>query len=310
MTGLTGCKNVEYQFPYHQDYDVSSFRIIQRENTSVAKTFAADLCVVTEDKTDGMEVDMSAAEAAVLFDVARKEVLYAKNAHEQLYPASLTKVLTALVALKYGSLDQVLTASSVVNITEKGAQLCGIKEGDTMTLSQALHMLLVYSANDAAMLIAEGVGGSVDRFMDMMNEEAAALGATNTHFANPHGLTDANHYTTAYDLYLIFNAAVKYDLFREIINMQSYSTVYYDKNGKEKELSVRTTNRYLTGEYKTPDTITIIGGKTGTTNAAGHCLMILSRDTNGDMYISVILRSEKRELVYTEMTDLLNEIGK
>lgn len=307
---LTGCGQEEYSFPYDQDYDVSSFQIINIENHSTAKPFAADLCVVTGDITDDEAVNMSEAEAAVLFDVARGEVLYSKNAHEQLYPASLTKVMTALVALKYGSMDQVLTATSAVNITDRGAVLLGLKAGDTMTLAQALPILLIFSANDVGMLIAENIGGSVEGFLDLMNEEAAALGATNTHFANPHGLTDASHYTTAYDLYLIFNEAIKYDIFREIINMTSYNTVYYDKNGSAKEVSIRSTNRYLSGEYQPPDTITVIGGKTGTTNAAGHCLILLSRDTNGDLYISVILRSSARDVLYHEMTDLLNEIGK
>ena len=125
-----------------------------------------------------------------------------------MYPASLTKVMTALVALQNASPDTVLTATDSVKITESGAQLCGLKAGDTMTLDQALHILLMYSANDAAMLIAENIGGSVDHFVEMMNEEAQRLGATNTSFANPHGLSDDNHYTSAYDLYLIFNEEV------------------------------------------------------------------------------------------------------
>ena len=116
------------------------------------------------------------ASAAVLFDVNNKKVLYSKNAHERLYPASLTKVMTALVALQNASPDTVLTATDSVKITESGAQLCGLKAGDTMTLDQALHILLMYSANDAAMLIAENIGGSVDHFVEMMNEEAQRLG--------------------------------------------------------------------------------------------------------------------------------------
>lgn len=161
-----------------------------------------------------------------------------------MYPASLTKVMTALVALQNASPDTVLTATDSVKITESGAQLCGLKAGDTMTLDQALHILLMYSANDAAMLIAENIGGSVDHFVEMMNEEAQRLGATNTSFANPHGLSDDNHYTSAYDLYLIFNEAIKYDSFNEIIHMTSYQTAYYDKDGKAKELTVNNTNRF------------------------------------------------------------------
>jgi D-alanyl-D-alanine carboxypeptidase len=218
--------------------------------------------------------------------------------------------MTALVALKNGSLDQVLTATSNVTITESGAQLCGLKPGDTMTLDQALRILLIYSANDAAMLIAEGIGGSVDNFVEMMNEEAQRLGATNTNFVNPHGLTDLNHYTTAYDLYLIFNEAIKYDTFNEIIRMGSYQTTYYDKDGKAKEFDKTTTNLFVRGDYSAPVNVNVVGGKTGTTSAAGHCLILLSRDENGSSYISVILRSASTDELYNDMIDLLDEIHK
>jgi len=283
--------------------------VIQGRETNVVDPFAKDICVVDSDILIDT-VDMEKAKAAVLMDVKNNEVLYAKSAHEILYPASLTKVMTAIVALKYGKVDQLLTASDVVNITEKGAVLCGLKKGDTMTLDQALHVLLIYSANDAAMLIAENIGGTVDHFIDLMNEEALRLGATNTHFMNPHGLTDEEHYTTAYDLYLIFREALTYDSFSEIIHMSSYQTTYYDRNGAEKKLSYETTNKYFKGIYTAPENVTIMGGKTGTTNAAGSCLILLSKDSKGNSYISCILHSESADMLYTEMTDLLEEIKK
>ena len=161
MSLLTGCGNVAYTFPYDVNSSVSSFNVLAGTGAGRAEPFAADLCVVTEDQTGDGSVDMSQASAAVLFDVNNKKVLYSKNAHERLYPASLTKVMTALVALQNASPDTVLTATDSVKITESGAQLCGLKAGDTMTLDQALHILLMYSANDAAMLIAENIGGSV-----------------------------------------------------------------------------------------------------------------------------------------------------
>ncbi len=307
---LGGCGELDYDMAYNPDSEVSGFNVMSGKDSKMMEAFAADLCVVTEDILNDEEVDMSRATAAVLFDVNNRDVVYSKNAHERLYPASLTKVMTALVALKYGSLEQVLTATDSVIITEAGAQLCGLKSGDTMTLDQALRILLIYSANDVAMLIAENIGGTTEHFMEMMNEEAVRLGATNTNFVNPHGLTAEGHYTTAYDLYLIFNEAIQYETFNEIIHMTSYQTTYYDRNGNAKELSFETTNLFLRGHYQAPGNITVIGGKTGTTNAAGHCLLLLSRDATGAPYISVILRSEARDVLYTEMADLLDEINK
>lgn len=306
---ITGCGNTHYQIPYEADSSVSSYNILYKADSKVANTFAEKLCVVTENIMNE-ELDMEKPSAAVLFDLNNQKTLYAKNPHEKLYPASLTKVMTALVALKYGSADQVLTASNTVNISESGAQLCGLKVGDTMTLNQALYVLLMYSANDVAMLIAENIGGSVDGFMEMVNKEARAIGATNTNFTNPHGLSDINHYTTAYDLYLMFNEAIKYEQFNEIIHMLKYETTYYSSTGVAKELSFTNTNLFLRGDYKAPENVTIVGGKTGTTNAAGHCLILLSRDNNGAPYISVILSSKARDELYNEMTELLSEISK
>lgn len=295
--------------PYTTDSDISSFRMVNlEEERGVAVPFASDLCVV-DTNIDSKDVDMTAASAAGLFDINNCNTIYAKNVHEKLYPASLTKVMTALVAIKHGSSDMMLTATANVKINESGAQVCGIKAGDQMTLNQALHLLLINSANDAAIMIAEGIAGSVEAFADMMNEEAVAIGATNSHFVNPHGLSDDNHYTTAYDMYLIMNAAVKYSLFNEIIHMDTYSTVYLDKNGASKEITVNSTNYFIQGTAQAPSGITVLGGKTGTTNAAGHCLLLLSRDSSSNPYISIIMRADSRDELYSQMTDLLDEIN-
>lgn len=307
---LSGCGGLAYDMGYSVDAPVSGFNVVSRQETGTAVPYASGLCVVTEDVTDGVEAELTQAGAAMLLSVRDNDVIYAKNVHQRLYPASLTKVMTALVALENGNLSSTLTATNAVNITESGAVLCGLKSGDTMTLDQALRILLVYSANDVAMLIAENIGGSVENFVEMMNQKAHELGATNTHFVNPHGLTDMDHYTTAYDLYLMFNEAVKNETFNEIIHMTSYQTTFYDKNGKAKEFKRQTTNLFLKGDKKAPENVNIIGGKTGTTNAAGHCLMLLSRDEGGSPYISIILRSTSKDELYNEMIDLLEEIHK
>lgn len=308
MPLLTGCGAKEYTFAYDRNRNNSSFSVASHTQGYTLKAFASDLCVTTGDVTSGTDVDMTNATAAGLFDLASGKVIYAKNIHEKLNPASLTKVLTALCALKYGNLDDVLTASENVYVNESGAVKLGLQAGDTMTMDQALHALMLKSANDVAIMIAEHLGGSQEGFADMMNEMANSLGATNSHFVNPNGLTDPNHYTTAYDLYLICNEAAKYDKFVEIIHTSSYNSVYHDKNGNEKSFELSTTNAYIKGEAFAPDNITVIGGKTGTTNAAGSCLILYSKDNAGNPYISVILQSSDRTTLYQEMTDLLDEI--
>lgn len=306
---LCGCGKSDYAFEYSKNHHTSSFNIISSTTPQTVATFASDICVVTDDiSSDDFAVEDESA--AALFDVKNNEVIYAKDANEMLYPASLTKVMTALVAIKNANPDDILVATDNVRITERGATLIGLKSGDTMTLNQALHILLINSSNDVANLIAENVGGDIETFVGMMNEEALRLGATNTNFTNPHGLSDSNHYTTVYDMYLIFNEAIKYDMFNEIIHMQSYETVYYDSRGREKEVSISTTNMFLRGNYTAPNNMTVVGGKTGTTDMAGHCLMILAKDTSGNPYIGVILRASSRDLINNEMVQMLSEINK
>lgn len=305
---LAGCGTKEYTFAYDRNRNNSSFSVASHTQGETIDAFASGLCIVTGDVSGGTTVDMSQAEAAGLFDVTSGKVIYAKNVHEKLNPASLTKVLTALCALKYGNLDDVLTASENVYIGESGAVKLGIEAGDTMTMDQALHALLLKSSNDVAIMIAEHIGGSVEGFAEIMNDTANSLGATNSHFVNPHGLTDPNHYTTAYDLYLISNEVLKYDKFTELIHTSNYTSTYHDKDNNEKSIDIQNSNAYIKGEAFAPDNVTVIGGKTGTTSAAGNCLILYSKDKSGNPYISVVLKSSDRTTMYQEMTDLLKEI--
>ncbi len=292
--------------PFDPDSSDVSFNINTTATDSV-EPFAADICV-TDNDFEKLSLSIDESEAGGLFDATDSETVYAKNVHAKLNPASLTKVMTAYIALKYGHLEDTLTASANVLITESGAQLLGIKEGDKMTLEQALNALLLYSANDAGVLIAEYLSGSVEKFAAVMNDEAKKLGATNTHFTNPHGLTDEAHYTTAYDLYLMMNAAMQYEEFRRIINTTEYKSTYKDREGNPKNIEIMTTNAYLKGDMTAPDGVSVIGGKTGTTKAAKSCLILLSNGANGHTYISVILGSQDHESLYRNMTTLLDDI--
>jgi len=230
-----------------------------------------------------------------------------ENITDRLYPASTTKIMTALLAIKYGDMDEMLTASSRVPEMEWEAQKIGIEKGDKMTLDQAIHYLMVYSANDAAVLIAEHIGKDYDDFIRMMNEEAARIGATNTHFVNPHGLHDDDHYTTAYDLFLIFRECLKYPKFRELIDLNYYSTIFHDKDGEIRAIEVPSTDFYLLGTAAPPKGITVVGGKTGTTNQAGNCLIILSRSADEREFVSVILGAPDYSSLYVFMNRLLRQ---
>lgn len=304
---LSGCGRASYPLPYSGSSFLDNSFSLEGAGGR-ADGFAERICVVSGDVLkEGVSIEN--AGAAALFDVKNAETLYAKSAHEKMYPASLTKVMTALVALENGSLDQVLTATDAVKVTTKGAATCGLKAGDTMTLDQALHIMMISSANDVPLLIADCIGGGVDNFLQMMNDRALELGATNTHFTNPHGLTDQEHYTTAYDMYLIFNEALKYDTFSQMLNMPGYQTTYHDKNGKEIPYNTQSTNRFFTGQAQAPANVTVLGGKPGTTNLAGHCLLLHCKDTRGNSYIAIVMRCTDADTLYAEMVELLGNIN-
>ena len=177
-------------------------------------------------------------------------------------------------------------------------------------MEQLLYGLMLPSGNDAGAAIAVHMAGSIEKFADMMNEEARRLGATGTHFMNPHGLNDPNHYTTAYDLYLIFNEALKQPMFRKITGSTAYTANYRGADGKTVSKTWKGGNWFMTGERKTPDGLTVFGGKTGTTKAAGYCLVMASRDDEDREYISVVMKADSRPGLYDNMTNIISKIVK
>ena len=268
--------------------------------------FSGNLCVAGDNvnNTDGLFSD---TESAALFDLRRGEVVYAHRMHARMDPASMTKVLTALVAVELAPTDTVLTCKDANYVRESGAQLLDMEQGEKMTLEQALNYLLVFSANDVAVMIADNLCPSVGEFVEKMNEKAVSLGATASHFENPHGLTDAGQYVTAYDMYLLFQAAMAHPELREIVAQSSYNTSYYKNDGTTKEAEVTTTNAYLreNSNVSAPEGIHVIGGKTGSTHAAGECIVMLVENENGDPFVAVCMHATDSRALYRQMTALL-----
>lgn len=293
-----------YQFMI-TEYDFSN-RLSRLDINTDISPMAEHLALVVE---DDVNVEDITSESAVLAGEGG-EVIAAKVATKRMYPASTTKVMTALVALKYGNLDDEVTVPEESIITEAGASLAGILPGDVLTLDELLYGLMLPSGNDAANAIAVHIGGSIENFVKMMNDEARRIGAVDTHFVNVHGLTDPEHYTTAYDLYIIFNEALKDPRFLNYAGAASYSVEYTASDGSQVTKTWKNGNKYITGQVKAPDGITVEVGKTGTTIAAGSCLVIGSDDGGGNRYISVILKSVNKADLYDNMSKLLLKIDK
>lgn len=269
-----------------------------------------DVCVIPKKEQSAKNSDsVMTAGASLIVNDSTDEMLFSRNIYKKMYPASITKTVTALVALKNANLEDTVTVShKAANITEYGATLCGFQEGDRIKLKRLLYSFLVYSGNDAGIAIAEHVAGSEEAFAEMMNQEMKELGASGSHFMNSHGLHDEQHYTTAYDLYLVFHELLQYDLFLDIIGRSSYKLKYKTADGKSAEKTFQTTDRYVNGRAAAPKGIQVIGGKTGTTNAAGSCLILYSKDKAGQDFISVVLHAEGAESLYLQMNKLLEYI--
>ncbi len=225
------------------------------------------------------------ADAAVLIDYGTGRVLWAKAAWEARAPASTTKMMTALVALEHGNPGAVVTVSRAAAATPGSS--AHLRPGDRFTLGELLEALLLRSGNDAAVAIAEHVAGSVPAFAALMNAKAKDLGLAETHFVNPHGLTEPFHFSSAYDLALIARAGLRVPAFAEIVRSAERQVQGYDAQQRLISRSLSNTNRLLFS-YGWVD-----GVKTGTTSAAGNCL-VASGTRGGMRLIAVVLHSDDR----------------
>jgi len=304
---ISGCQK---QQTLKNSFSVYDVQFLSTENPAVShELLTLDLCVPTAENIATEQLDNPYIGGAGFFDVTAKTVPYGKNLFAKMYPASTTKILTALLVLENCKLDEVVTVSETATKLPGGAVSCGLQAGDQITVQQLLYGLLLVSGNDCAVALAEHVSGSVEEFSKLMNKKCQDLTATHSNFVNPNGLHEDNHYSTVYDMYLIFNACIKNEEFLKIIHTPSFLSSYTDKNGKAVEHQYETTNMFLSGEEKAPKEVTIIGGKTGTTFDAGKCLILLSQNKAGNSQISIVLKAESKELLFQYIRKMMEEFS-
>lgn len=230
------------------------------------------------------------ASSALLIDNRTNKILYNKDANKRLFPASTTKIVTAIIVLENHSLNEEVTASyDAVMTIPSGYSTANIQIGEILTVEQLLELLLVHSANDSANVLAEYAGGSIDSFVSMMNTKVNELGLTDTHFTNPYGLQEDNHYTTSHDLAVIMQYCLKNETFRKISGQASCAIPATNKSEPRKYSS---TNELLIAGNKNYYPY-LIAGKTGYTSKAGGCLVSVAYNNNLEL-ISVILNSNDR----------------
>ena len=242
------------------------------------------------------------AESGILVDLDTQEILYSKNIDKQLYPASITKVMTTLVAIESSSPEEPVTFSQhALDSIEWDSSNIGCRLNETLTMEQCWYAMMLNSANEVCCGVAEHISGSIEAFVEKMNQKAAELGCTNTHFSNPNGLPDETHYTTAHDMALIANAAYQNETFRQVFSTRQYEippTPQY------------TETRYLYNHHKMmqPDTEYYyegcLGGKTGYTETALNTLVTIA-SRSGKNLLCVTMRTQGRQ-VYTDTASLFD----
>lgn len=257
-------------------------------------TLSPDAAPYDAEKPEELEEDQLYAASAIVVEAKTGTVIFEKNADQIMYPASTTKIMTALLALTYADLDQTCTVSnSAITFYEDDVTTADLREGEEMSMRDLLYATMIKSANDAANVVAEGTSGSISAFVDLMNQTAQSYGCTSTHFMNPNGLHDDNHYTTARDMATITRMAMQNDTFREIVSTTSYTA---PKTNLMRARTWTTSNQLMipstessTNKYYFPDAI---GVKTGTTTMAGYCF-VGAAERDGIELISVVFYTGK-----------------
>lgn len=248
--------------------------------------------------------------AAILMDLKTGKILYEKNIDKKMYPASLTKVMTAIIVLEKCDLNEYATVSynSVMSIST-GYVTANLQVGEKLTVEQLLNVLMVGSSNDAAIVLAEHVSGSVEEFSKLMNEKAKELGCTSTNFVNPNGAHDENHYSTAHDLALIAKYAMQNETFRTLVSTTTYKLPATDKYEKNDRLFTTTNALLIPNNSQTADNYYYkyaTGVKTGFTTPAKNCLIASAKKDNLELLTVVLGAGQNKQGLSERYLDTLN----
>ncbi|MCI8625716.1 MAG: D-alanyl-D-alanine carboxypeptidase [Lachnospiraceae bacterium] len=309
---LSGCGSSSPMFfPYESNFTPTLYQPTGTAAPDILPLMGNDLCVISEKDTGSLTLSEELDAGAVLaVQNDNNTLLYQEHVFERLYPASLTKLMTAytVYALEDNLEREYTIPAEATELPDIYAKKCGLMAGDVITIHELLYAALIPSANDAAKALAMAVCGTEEEFVAQMNELAKELGATQSHFSNSHGLHSDDHYTTLYDMYLIFHELLENEDFRAIVQNKQYEMHYQNSAGSAMTKTVTSTNQYLTGGVATPSFFSVLGGKSGTTNQAGSCLMVYCEDLEKNGYILAVLKAENPQALYEDLGVLFQAI--
>ena len=306
---LSGCgwsdKNVLLAHEHGLSEDVDS---VSSLTAGTQQWSGTQLCIPDEQAM--YEDEEINAQTALLFRLDQPEAVYAKNVYQEMNPASITTLFTAYVVLQNKELSDTVTvtADAVSNLYRTST--VGLEQGNQLTVEQLLYGMLLCSGVDAANVLAIETAGSMEAFVRMMNAAAEDCGCVDTQFENPNGLTATGHYTSAYDIYLILRRLSEDERFMKIISAGTYEAVYKDADGNKKEETYTSTVQYVEDGVSQIGSVSIVGGKTGTTQSAGHCLALICENGEGERYLAVVMKASSRDRLYEQIEHIVKKIQK
>ncbi len=313
LTGcFTGCQSADAELL--GNYKASDSVVQADVGALVNATFAPllsewYLCDISEDMLmPDYEFDSELPDrkgSAFVINRTENTLVFGSDMLDRFYPASITKLMTALITLKECEPYETVTISADVAKLNRGS-VTELNEGDVISVYNLLLCLLTASANNAAVALATYMSGSEEAFAEKMNAEMTRLGINNTHYVNASGLHEDKHYTTPYDMYMVYQECMKYEDFREIMDICRTEYEYYNAKGELRTREIETTNQFKLGNYPYPDDVTILGGKTGTTNYAGYCMILHVRGASGNEYILGVYHAQTEEKLYTKLNDMMS----
>ena len=268
----------------------------------------ADVCIPEKDSSY-TDSEISSG-AAILYNLDKPEVIYSRKAYDHLNPSVLTVLLTAKIAIENTNMTDLVTVESEDLSGLVHAYKVGLKAGDQLTVEQLLYGMVFQSGAEPARVLARYVAGSEEAFVKMMNDKAQSLGCVDTIFSNCTGMTDKNNVTTAYDMYLLIRDMAADDQFMKILEKKNYEGYYQDSSGNPISATYISTVDYIEEGKEKVSGATILGGKTATTQASGHCLALIVKGEGNDRYLALNMKASSHERLYKQIESIVNKIGK
>ena len=308
ITGLTvfmRSKALDEPVPYERSS--RTFLSASREISMSVEGMAAGLCV-GESQTAMDGITSQEGELAALFDIKKGEIPFSNGLYEKTAPGKLTQLMTALVAWENMDMDTQVTVEQEDFAYGKGSRTCGLAAGNIIPARQLLNAVLVYSAQDASLVLARACSSSRDSFVAAMNSKAVELGMTNTHFTNVTGAEDEEQYTTVYDVYLLLNALLNEPDLTNAMGLANYTLDYSKASGDSKQQWLDSDNLYITGAVSVPKDVTVLGGKMSVSSDQNYGALLV-QNNYGDAFMAVVLKTDGQVNLYERLQQMLEKIN-